>query len=156
MLESLQFVHRDIQCNLRICRSDSVAKNILIASDGSVKVKDLGISKSITATVRVDVTYPVTPYWLAPEIMMSNNYDVKSLIWSIGITMIEMAMGNPPLHHVPSVKAVMKIVHDDAPSLEDEEFSDMFKDFVHICLQKDPSSVSECSFIVHLIIATEY
>lgn len=97
-------LHRDIK-----------AGNILIDSNGSVKLADFGVSASIYESnwsrsgSLTDMAG--TPYWMAPEVIHSHTgYGCKADIWSFGITALELAHGRPPLSHLPPSKSlIMKI-----------------------------------------------
>lgn len=73
---------------------------------------------------------------MAPEVISQSNYDSKADIWSLGITSIELALGNPPHYSLSPVSALFKIQTDPPPYL-DQSFSSGFRDFVTLCLQKD-------------------
>ena len=81
-------------------------------------------------------TFIGSPYWMAPEIVKSQNYDGKVDIWSLGCTAIEMATRHPPNHTLPAEKAIMKIMTGKPPRLP-PGFSDEFNAFVNACLQVD-------------------
>ena len=135
-------IHRDIKCG-----------NILITSAGHVKLADFGVSVQLASTISKQQTVIGSPYWMAPEVIMSESYDSSADIWSLGITLIEMAEGRPPLSDVHPLRAIFLIPSRDTPTLAPKselaggaagaaEWTDQFSDFLAQCLAKDPLSRS--------------
>ena len=50
-----------------------------------------------------------TPHWMSPEVLTKSVYNKKTDIWSLGITCIEMAEGDPPYSNINYVKAMLLI-----------------------------------------------
>ena len=75
---------------------------------------------------------------MAPELIRGKaSYDIKVDIWSFGIFALELADGEPPYISEPQQKVLYLIVTKDAPTLQNQKWSQTFRDFVARCLNKD-------------------
>ncbi|CAN0887245.1 Serine/threonine-protein kinase BLUS1 [Linum grandiflorum] len=158
-LHALSYLH-----NQGHLHRDIKAGNILMDSDGHVKLADFGVSASLYEPVNgrgggcgdgrqqqmMLTDMAGTPYWMAPEVIHSHTgYSFKADIWSFGITALELAYGCPPLSHLPPSKSLlMKITkrfrfsdyeNKSVDGGANKKLSKAFKEMVVACLNQDPA-----------------
>ncbi|KAF1749286.1 hypothetical protein GCK72_025753 [Caenorhabditis remanei] len=132
-LHSQNVIHRDLK-----------AGNILLTNDGQVRLADFGVSAKLKSDREKRDTLIGTPYWMAPEVMACETfkdqpYDCISDIWSFGITLIEMAQGEPPHSDVSVMRVYIKVLKSDPPTLlQPSHWTRTFNDILARCLVKDP------------------
>ncbi|XP_020494738.1 STE20-like serine/threonine-protein kinase [Labrus bergylta] len=136
-LQALVYLH-----NNNIIHRDLKAGNILLTLDGDVKLADFGVSAKNTKTLQRRDSFIGTPYWMAPEVVMCETskdrpYDYKADIWSLGVTLIELAQIEPPNHEMNPMRVLLKIAKADPPTLmQPSRWSPEFSDFLRRCLDK--------------------
>ncbi|XP_040474270.1 STE20-like serine/threonine-protein kinase [Falco naumanni] len=141
LLLALQYLH-----GCRIIHRDVKAGNVLLTLDGDVKLADFGVSAKNSSTIQRRVSFIGTPYWMAPEVVQCETskespYSYKADIWSLGITLIEMAEMEPPYHELNPLRVLLKIAKSQPPTLRHpKRWSEDFKDFLRKSLEKSPEA----------------
>ncbi len=81
-----------------------------------------------------------TPYWMAPELIEGRDYDAKVDVWSLGITVREMAEGEPPYMEFPTARALFLILTKGVSELQEPaKWSDDMKDFLRLTAHQAPA-----------------
>ena len=98
---ALEYMH-----SKKIAYRDLKPENLLIASDGHLKITDFGFAKKI-----VDRSFTLcgTPEYLAPEIIMSSGHNHGVDWWALGVLVFEMLAGYPPFYDTNTYEIYRKI-----------------------------------------------
>ncbi|OHT04611.1 hypothetical protein TRFO_27815 [Tritrichomonas foetus] len=136
MLKGLELIHNDHH----IVHRDIKAANILLTSNGEIKIADFGVSRKFDTGNYQTMTFVGTPYWMAPEVISGVSYSYPADIWSVGITAVELCEGAPPYAEYAPTKAMIEIAIKGFPGYR---FSSMHSaeicDFISHCVQSDPN-----------------
>lgn len=136
VVEALHYLH----AKLRVIHRDVKPSNILINRRGEVKMCDFGISGYLVDSVAKTVDAGCKPYMAPERIDPTGNigqYDIRSDVWSLGISMIEMATGKFPYNTwCTPFEQLKQVVKDDPPRLKPGTFSPDFDNFIEQCLQR--------------------
>ncbi|CAM9828208.1 unnamed protein product [Scytosiphon promiscuus] len=133
-LHSERVIHRDIK-----------GGNILIDDRGVVKLCDFGASKLLDAESFAGVgdhTRVGSPLFMAPEILLREEYGPQVDIWSLGGAVLEMATGQPPWHTLnlrTPVALINWVKRTDGPPPLPEGLSQPLTKFLLRCFERNPS-----------------
>lgn len=146
MFECLHFLHTH-----KVIHRDLKAGNLLLTNEGNIKLADFGVSAKNKKTIQRRTTFIGTPYWMAPEVIVTETckddpYDYKADIWSAGVTLIELAEMQPPYHDMHPMRVLFKIPKADPPTLQfRNRWSKDFHDFLSLCVVKSPEMRSSAA-----------
>jgi len=137
----------------RIMHRDIKPSNVLVNSKGQIKLCDFGVSSELDNSVAD--TFVGTGTYMAPERIQGSPYSVKSDVWSVGLTLMELAIGKFPFHSgsaegggpddEPSgpqgiLDLLQQIVGEPSPKLpKSDAFPVILEEVIDKCLKKDPN-----------------
>ena len=133
----------------KIMHRDIKPPNVLLNSRGQIKLCDFGVSSELENSVAD--TFVGTGTYMAPERIQGSPYTVKSDVWSVGLTLMELAVGKFPFSvenddEDPDeagpqgiLDLLQQIVLEPSPKLpKSDAFPQILEDVIAKCLMKDP------------------
>lgn len=144
-LRKRNIIHRDLKL-----------ENIFIAQD-KIMLGDFGVAKVVKEMTTTTVG---TPLNMAPEISDNSNYNHKSDLWSIGVILYKLLVGNPPFFgfSIGEIKNQIKIKSGKNLDFKNKfHFCDSIKQLIQSLLQADPQNrISWEDFFEHYIFTDEH
>lgn len=137
IVKALQYLY-----GIKIIHRDVKPSNILIDRKGVVKLCDFGISGHLVNSMAMTFEAGCKPYMaperINPDPKRKGGYDIRSDVWSLGISMLELAIGKFPFPESKSLFEQLKHICQDAPPrLPPNRYSHDFENFIEECLQQN-------------------
>lgn len=131
---ALQYLHQ-----LHVVYRDLKPENLLLDGHGHLHLTDFGLSKVLDDSNVVMHTFCGTPYYVAPEMLISKSgYTQRVDWWSLGILVFELLTGQPPFHSNNMQKVYEKIVAGEYSWPQDCPASKLAVGFVTGLLEREP------------------
>ncbi|GJX32382.1 mitogen-activated protein kinase kinase 1, partial [Tanacetum coccineum] len=145
VLQGLVYLHHE----RHVIHRDIKPSNLLVNQKGEVKITDFGVSAMLASSMGQRDTFVGTYNYMSPERISGKAYDYKSDIWSLGLVILECAIGRFPFIQSedqqggPTFYELLDaIVSKPPPTAPPDQFSPEFCSFVSACIQKDPKDRS--------------
>lgn len=132
LVHALYYLH-----SRRIIHRDMKPQNILISSSGIVKLCDFGFARSMSTNTIVLTSIKGTPLYMAPELVQELPYNHTVDLWSLGVIIYELFVGQPPFY-TNSIYTLIHLIVKDPVKFPDT-MSPNFKSFLQGLLNKTPS-----------------
>lgn len=162
VLKGLAYLHK----SLHLIHRDIKPSNLLMNTKGELKIADFGVSGQLQHTMSKAVTWVGTVTYMSPERISGRSYSYDSDIWSLGLTLVECALGRYPYPGNNSVndngeqmgfwELLDFIVKAPAPSLPPDRCSPELCAFVTACLQKEPEERPTAQLLLEHPFITKY
>ncbi|KAK8849326.1 hypothetical protein M9Y10_018698 [Tritrichomonas musculus] len=137
VIEGLCFLH-----NRRIIHHDLKLENLLIGSDGKVKIADFGLATILNNEYEDDKKHPIcgTPNYMSPEIITKKNtsHGFEVDVWAIGVATFIMLTGKPPFDGGGKEMTYENIKNCNYQFPTKIQISSEAKDFIRTILKIDP------------------
>ncbi|XP_073301385.1 serine/threonine-protein kinase TIO-like isoform X2 [Primulina huaijiensis] len=133
LVRALHYLHSN-----RIIHRDMKPQNILIGAGSVVKLCDFGFARAMSANTVVLRSIKGTPLYMAPELVREQPYNHTADLWSLGVILYELFVGQPPFY-TNSVYALIRHIIKD-PVKYPDNMSSNFRSFLKGLLNKVPQN----------------
>ncbi|GJP76459.1 hypothetical protein CLOP_g6902 [Closterium sp. NIES-67] len=133
LVRALYYLHSN-----RIIHRDMKPQNILVGAGGIIKLCDFGFARAMSCNTMVLTSIKGTPLYMAPELVQEQPYNHTVDLWSLGVILYELYVGQPPFYTNSIYTLINHIIKD--PVKYPDAMSASFKHFLRGLLNKTPQS----------------
>ena len=122
--------------DMRIVHRDIKPQNILIDKNKTLKIFDFGIAKALSETSLTQTNHVLgTVQYLSPEQAKGESTDEGTDIYSIGIVLYEMLVGEPPFNGETAVSIAIKHIQDSIPNITTDKRGEVPQSLSNVILR---------------------
>ncbi|RMD84653.1 MAG: serine/threonine protein kinase, partial [Lentisphaerae bacterium] len=139
----LNIVHRDLN-----------PKNIMLTTEGEVKVVDFGLAKTVAAaTFSTEEQFQATPHYVAPEYIMNEEVSVKTDIYSLAATLYVVLTDQYPFPGENAEDVLQAHLNHTPTPLREllPDISEEFSELIARCLLPDPAQRPDLDFFLGIM-----
>ena len=127
---SHDIVHRDLK-----------PENVIVLTDGTVKLMDFGLARSVASRMTSEGTIVGTVFYIAPEIALGQEFDGRADLYALGVMLYELATGEVPFIADDPLAVISQHIHAPIvpPKVKKEEIPYYLDRLIVRLLSKDPS-----------------
>ena len=150
-----------------VIHGDVKPENVMVLSNGQVKLLDFGIARQFTVTTsrirlqsekildRTRPSFAATLAYTAPEALRSSRIDHRADLYSLGVLLFELATGSRPFDAPSPAALIEQILHQPAPDLTPftDGLSESLGAVVKRLLAKDPETRYQSAYEIQVELA---
>lgn len=140
----LEVAHRE-----RIVHQDVKPGNILLGTDGGIKVSDFGVAQLIASLSVEEETVFGTPGYLPPEVLLGGTYSERADLFALGVVLFQALTGMLPYTGKNAHQRLLATVHGEMASARDaaptisEEFAGLLTELLARDPERRPASATD-------------
>jgi mitogen-activated protein kinase kinase kinase ANP1 len=147
LLVGLQYLHQNY-----IVHRDLKSANVLISTNGVVKLTDFGSSVKFEENDEyLSRSLKGSPYWMAPEVVLRQGHSFPADIWSFGCVLIEMVTGQPPWsNYSRETKEVLALIKKENSIPDIPATVEELREVIVKCVVRNPRARPDAEEILRM------
>jgi len=144
ILVGLQYLHSQRS----LVHRDIKPANLLLNLQGQPKITDFGISSCLALRSQCSTNVGTFTY-MSPERLENSPYSFASDIWSIGLSILELATGRYPYTNTAPVPFILEVTQGEVPLPPAGMYSPELIEFISLCMERDPADRPTALALLH-------
>ncbi|MGH2619076.1 MAG: serine/threonine-protein kinase PknK [Anaerolineales bacterium] len=136
-------VHRDLK-----------PENVIIEADGTTKLMDFGLARSVASRMTTEGEIVGTVFYLAPELALGQDFDGRADLYSLGVMLYELTAGELPFAKGDPLTVISQHIHATVvpPRTKNPSIPPLLEQLILQLLSKDPAERPESAVAVRLLL----
>jgi len=137
-----------------IIHRDLKPENVILGSDGSAKLMDFGLARSVASRLTTEGEITGTVFYLAPELALGQDFDGRADLYSLGVMLYELTTGELPFSKGDPLTVISQHIHASPvpPRSKNPKIPPLLEQLVLQLLGKTPADRPESASALHKIL----